>query len=63
MNKDKNILKSETDLQYYVFTDGYEEGVEGMIQLSNSFSNLEQAKRYCERWNSKNTYIMQLIKR
>jgi len=33
---------------YVVFEDGYEEGIEGMIQLSNKFETLEEAKKYAD---------------
>lgn len=47
---------------YVVFESGYEEGIEGMIQLSNSLKTLDRANTFCESWNSKNTYIAKMIK-
>ena len=46
---------------YIVFDDGHEEGVEGMIQLSNKFETLEEAKKYADSWKGKNTYITKLV--
>jgi len=46
---------------YIVFEDGYEEGIEGMIQLSNKFETLEEAKKYADSRKGKNTYIAKLV--
>jgi len=47
---------------YYVFEDGYENyGIDGKVQLSKRFKELEDAKNYSKSWKNKNTYILALI--
>lgn len=46
---------------YIVFEDGSDEEIEGMIQLSNKFETLEDAKKYADSWKDKNTYIAKLV--
>ncbi len=45
---------------YIVFEDGHEEGVEGMIQLTNKLGSLEDAQKYAKGCKQ-NTYIAKMV--
>ena len=45
---------------YIVFEDGYEEGIEGMVQLTNKLDTLEDARKYAKGCKQ-NTYIAKMV--
>ena len=44
-----------------IFCDGANDGVDGLVQLSNGFDNEIDAKRFCEHFNSKNPKLYKYI--
>lgn len=56
----KNCSIPDVGGSYIVFEDGYEEGIEGMIQLTNKLNTLEDAQRYAKGCKQ-NTYIAKMV--
>lgn len=46
---------------YVAFCDGADDGVEGLVQLSNTFDNVLAGKRYCESFKSKSPVLYKLV--
>lgn len=65
------MAKAETELRqltipvvsgsYVAFCDGADDGIEGLVQLSNTFDNVLAGKRYCESFNSKSPVLYKLV--
>lgn len=46
---------------YVAFCDGADDGIEGLVQLSNTFDNEIAGKRYCKSFKSKSPALYKLV--